>query len=260
MLERLDITDDRQPRRQPPGVILESAAEGILGLDREGRVTFANSAAADLLGAARGRSARAATSTTSCTADEPGARAHTMPTSARCSCRCRRGIVQHMEDDVFWRSDGIELPRPRTRRRRSSSAASWRARCSRSTTSPSASASRRSSSTWPTTTRVTGLFNRRRFEQELARHLSYDARYGSGRRRARARPRQLQVRQRHARPQGGRRGDHARRAHDPRAAPRDRHARAPRRRRVRDPAAGGGRSSRRSPSRARSSTPSGHTR
>ena len=27
---------------------------------------------------------------------------------------------------------------------------------------------------------VTGLFNRRRFEQELARHLSYDARYGTG--------------------------------------------------------------------------------
>ena len=59
------------------------------------------------------------------------------------------------------------------------------------------------------------------------------------RRRARARPRQLQVRQRQLRPQGGRRGDHPRRAHRRRPAPRDRHARAPGRRRVRDHPAGG---------------------
>ena len=56
---------------------------------------------------------------------------------------------------------------------------------------------------------LTGLFNRRRFEQELARHLDLRRPLRQRRRRARARPRQLQVRQRHARPQGGRRGDHA---------------------------------------------------
>ena len=48
---------------------------------------------------------------------------------------------------------------------------------------------------------LTGLFNRRRFEQELDRHVAHAPRYGAERRAARARPRQLQVRQRHARPQ-----------------------------------------------------------
>ena len=54
---------------------------------------------------------------------------------------------------------------------------------------------------------LTGLFNRRRFEQELDRHVAHVERYGAERRAARARPRRLQERQRHARPPRRRRAD-----------------------------------------------------
>ena len=52
---------------------------------------------------------------------------------------------------------------------------------------------------------LSGLFNRRRFEHELARQLAYTERYGDPGHGADARPRQLQVRQRHARARHGRR-------------------------------------------------------
>ena len=81
---------------------------------------------------------------------------------------------------------------------------------------------------------LTGLFNRRRFEQELDapggvhRALRHP---GHG---ADARPRQLQVRQRHARARDGRRAAGPRLHGAGRAPARDRHHRPPRRRRVRD--------------------------
>ena len=82
---------------------------------------------------------------------------------------------------------------------------------------------------------LTALFNRRRFEEELSDYATGRGRRG---RRAAARPRPLQVRQRLPRPQRRRRG----RAHDqPRADQRDRRdrrGRPPRRRRVRRAAQG----------------------
>ena len=170
MLERLDMAEQ--------DVILDSAAEGILGLDDEGSVTFANAAAARPArhqpGGADGpqhprrRALRATASTPPHEADE-----------CPVLLSITHGIVQHMEDDVFWRARARASRSP-TRRRRSSTAAS----------SPGAVL------TFNDVTErkrfeaqlqyladhdpVTGLYNRRRFEQELARHLSYDARYGTG--------------------------------------------------------------------------------
>ena len=53
------------------------------------------------------------------------------------------------------------------------------ASCARCRTSPSGGATRSASSTWPTTTRSPGLFNRRRFEDEVARHGARVNRYGA---------------------------------------------------------------------------------
>ena len=102
---------------------------------------------------------------------------------------------------------------------------------------------------------LTGLLNRRSFERELERHVSYVERYGPEGRGDRARPRPLQDDQRHARPLGRRRADRARRPRAAQPPARVRRARPPRRRRVRDPAprghAGGGRRGRRRRARLR---------
>ena len=181
MLERLDITERRSAEGVPDeasgreDVILDSAAEGILGLDGEGRVTFANAAAADLLGA-RPEEIRRLNIHDVVHAEDP--RAHAAD-ECPVLLSIRHGIVQHLEDDVFWRSDGSSFPvtytsspimergdlagavltfNDVTERKRFEAQLQYRA-----DHDP-----------------VTGLFNRRRFEQELARHLSYDARYGTG--------------------------------------------------------------------------------
>jgi diguanylate cyclase (GGDEF)-like protein/PAS domain S-box-containing protein len=158
-------------------VILESAAEGILGLDSEGCVSFANSAAGELLGADQaelgGRSIHDLVHSDH--ADRPAHGVGECPVLLT----MRDGIVQHMEDDVFWRHDGTSFP-------------------VRYTASPIVEDDQLMGAvlTFNDVTErkrfeaqlqyladhdaVTGLYNRRRFEQELARHLSYDARYGTG--------------------------------------------------------------------------------
>ena len=230
MLERLDITErqaaeeklDEASRRQD--VILDSAAEGILGLDDEGCVTFANAAAADLLGA-RPEDLRGLNIHDVVHAEEQGSRAHAAD-ECPVLLSIRHGIVQHMEDDVFWRSDGIELPRHvhvvadrrarRADRRRAHVQRRHRAQAVRGAAPVPGRPRPGHRPVQPAPLRAGA-----RAPPLLRRALR------DGRRRARDRPRQLQVRERHARPQGGRRGDHARRAHHPRADPRDRHVRAP---------------------------------
>ncbi len=169
MLERLDM----------PGqdVILDSAAEGILGLDDKGCVTFANVAAADLLGLSqtelRGRNIHDVVH-----AGEGGTSPHGAD-ECPVLLSIRHGIVQHMEDDVFSPHEGSSFPVTYT-------------------SSPMSEAGRLTGAvlTFNDVTErkrfeaqlqyladhdpVTGLFNRRRFEQELARRLSYDAHHGTG--------------------------------------------------------------------------------
>jgi PAS domain S-box-containing protein len=158
-------------------VILESAAEGILGLNREGAVTFANAAVAELLGAVhaelRGRNVHDLVH--GFHEDAPQHNAAECPVLLA----MKRGIVQHMEDDVFWRHDGTSFPVHYT----SSPIVERGELMGAVLTFNDVTERKRFEAQLQYLADhdpLTGLFNRRRFEQELARHLSYDARYGSG--------------------------------------------------------------------------------
>ncbi len=89
-------------------MILNTAGEGIFGLDAEGCLTFANPAAADMLG---------------WPAVELVSRSHlefchhsdgdTQP-DADCGCpimaSCKQGVEERRSDEVFWRRDGASFP------------------------------------------------------------------------------------------------------------------------------------------------------
>ena len=88
-------------------LILDSAGEGIYGIDREGRTTFVNPAAARMLGwdveALIGQPLQDVV-------------CHTMRDGTPCAhdacpilVSCRDGIVRHVAEDVFWRQDGTSF-------------------------------------------------------------------------------------------------------------------------------------------------------
>jgi diguanylate cyclase (GGDEF)-like protein/PAS domain S-box-containing protein len=88
--------------------LLNSAADGIYGLDTEGRVTFANPAAAGLTGYS--------------VQETLGRRAHDLvhhsredgspypPDECPCTDALRRGVTRTVSDEVFWRKDGKSFP------------------------------------------------------------------------------------------------------------------------------------------------------
>lgn len=88
--------------------ILESAGEGICGLDPEGRVTFVNPAALRMLGYAK--------------EEMMGRREHDLfhhsrPNGERLPLRecaivkaAREGVARRCEEELFWRKDGSPLP------------------------------------------------------------------------------------------------------------------------------------------------------
>ena len=88
-------------------LILDSAGEGIFGLDREGRATFINPVAASMLGYSAeeivGRSTHALTHHT---------RLDGSPYPKE-DCpiyeALREGVVQRVDDEVFWRKDGTSF-------------------------------------------------------------------------------------------------------------------------------------------------------
>src|SRR6266852_4853439 len=89
-------------------LILESVSEGIFGLDRQGRVTFMNPAAATMLGWN--------------TQETLGEDLHSLIhqtggediTSLRESCPVcasfKDGEIHRVNDEVFWRKDGMSFP------------------------------------------------------------------------------------------------------------------------------------------------------
>jgi len=158
-------------------MILESAAEGIVGIDRDGAVTFANSAVAGLLEASRDelRGHNIHDLVHGFRPDGPPHDADECPVLLS----LRRGIVEHMEDDVFWRHDGTGFPVQYTS---SPIVASGELMGAVLTFNDVTERKRFEAQLQYLADHdpVTGLYNRRRFEQELARHLSYDARYGTG--------------------------------------------------------------------------------
>ena len=174
---RRAVEHEREHASRQQDVILESAADGIVGLDEDGGVTFVNSSAAQLLHASpdvlRGRNihdvvhGRAADT-----------RAHA-PDECPVLVAMRRGEVQPLEDDVFWRGDGTSFPVHYT----SSPIVESSGLTGAVLTFNDATERKRFEAQLQYLADhdpVTGLYNRRRFEQELARHLSYDARYGTG--------------------------------------------------------------------------------
>jgi diguanylate cyclase (GGDEF)-like protein/PAS domain S-box-containing protein len=168
MLERLDMSEQ--------DVILDSAAEGILGLDTEGRITFANVAAADMLGISqaelRGRNIH----------DVVHAGGDASPPHKAEECpvllSITHGIVQHMEDEVFSPREGTTFPVTYT-----SSPLSERGALTGAVLTFNDVTERKRFEAQlqylADHDPVTGLFNRRRFEQELARQLSHARRYGT---------------------------------------------------------------------------------
>jgi PAS domain S-box-containing protein len=88
-------------------LILDSAGEGIYGIDLEGRTTFVNPAAARMLGweveALLGQPIQDIV-------------CHTMGDGTPCSsdtcpilASCRDGVARHVLEDVFWRKDGTHF-------------------------------------------------------------------------------------------------------------------------------------------------------
>jgi PAS domain S-box-containing protein len=88
-------------------LILDSAGEGIYGIDLEGRLTFVNPAAARLLGWEVAEQLGQPIQDIVC---------HTMRDGTPCShdacpilAACRDGLVRHVLEDVFWRKDGTSF-------------------------------------------------------------------------------------------------------------------------------------------------------
>jgi PAS domain S-box-containing protein len=88
-------------------LILDSAGEGIYGIDLQGRTTFVNPAAARMLGWEGGDLVGQPIQDIVC---------HTMRDGTPCSydacpllAACRDGVVQHVSEDVFWRQDGTHF-------------------------------------------------------------------------------------------------------------------------------------------------------
>ncbi len=88
-------------------LILDSAGEGIYGIDLEGRTTFVNPAAARLLGWEVEELIGQPLQDIVC---------HTMRDGTPCShdacpilASCRDDVVRHVPEDVFWRKDGTSF-------------------------------------------------------------------------------------------------------------------------------------------------------
>jgi len=88
-------------------LILDSAGEGIYGIDREGRTTFVNPAAARLLGWEVEELLGQPVQDIVC---------HTLRDGTPCSdeacmilAACRDGVVRHVPEDVFWRKNGTHV-------------------------------------------------------------------------------------------------------------------------------------------------------
>lgn len=106
--ERKRVEDTLDRLRHLYGLLLTCAPEGIYGIDLQGNAIFVNPAAARMLGTSSeellGR-------------DMHDVAHHTKPDGTRYSseeCPIYRalcgGVIQHVADDVFWRTDGTSFP------------------------------------------------------------------------------------------------------------------------------------------------------
>lgn len=108
MADREAATTELERLTSAYQAILDSAGEGIYGLDREGRITFGNEAAADILGWQ--------------TDDVLGQKGHVVhhhsyedgSTYPQEACpiyaALKDGEIHRVDDEVFWRNDGTAVP------------------------------------------------------------------------------------------------------------------------------------------------------
>jgi PAS domain S-box-containing protein len=172
-----DVTRASGRARRLAGGDPRVGCRGILGLNREGVVMFANSAVAALLGAARDE-LRGHNVHDLVHGYHPGGPPHD-PADCPVLLSLLRGTVERMDDDVFWRHDETSFPVQYT----SSPIVDNGELVGAVLTFSDVTERKRFEAQLQFLADhdpLTGVYNRRRFEQELARHLTYDARYGSG--------------------------------------------------------------------------------
>ncbi len=100
------IEETRRLNRQNQ-MILNTAGEGIFGLNAEGYLTFANPAAADMLG-------WPAVELVSQSHHELCHHSDSGTHDAECNCpimtSCKQGVEERRSNEVFWRRDGTSFP------------------------------------------------------------------------------------------------------------------------------------------------------
>jgi PAS domain S-box-containing protein len=112
----LDLADAERRRaetalerlRRQLQLILDSAGEGIQGLDRQGRITLMNPAAARLLG--RDGEDPIGLALHDVVHGSGGDAATHLPDACPVSAASRDGAVHQRSEDVFWRADGTSFP------------------------------------------------------------------------------------------------------------------------------------------------------
>jgi diguanylate cyclase (GGDEF)-like protein/PAS domain S-box-containing protein len=177
VVERHRGEEERQLLSQQQRAVLEAAGEGIIGFGVDGRTTFVNPAAAVILG----RSAE----------EMIGAEIHgflhcdgngTMLHNAE-SCpmvtRSSASGASKSGEDVFWRGDGTSFPVDYIRTAiRNNGQITGAVLTFNDTTERKRFESQLKY--LADHDALTGLFNRRRFEEELARQVAHTQRYGGG--------------------------------------------------------------------------------
>jgi diguanylate cyclase (GGDEF)-like protein/PAS domain S-box-containing protein len=177
VVERRCGEEERARLNRQTEVLLSSAGEGIYGLDANGLTTFVNPAAARML-RRRAEDLIGAPVHDVVHGNGHGGRGHTRE-QCPLATRASDGAASKSDEDVFWRGDGASFPvefiripirdngaiggavvtfNDVTERKRFESQLRFLAEHDG----------------------LTGLFNRRRFEEELARQVAYARRYGGG--------------------------------------------------------------------------------
>jgi len=177
VVERARGEDERHYLAQQQQAVLESAGEGIIGFGVNGRTTFVNPAAAAILG----RSTEEIIGTlihdiVHCDGSRNASHsADACPLVTRSSA----GGASKSGEDVFWRGDGSSFPVEyiRTAMRRGADITGAVLTFNDTTERKRFESQLKYLADHDV---LTGLFNRRRFEEELVRQVAYTQRYGGG--------------------------------------------------------------------------------
>jgi diguanylate cyclase (GGDEF)-like protein/PAS domain S-box-containing protein len=177
VVERSRGEAERRRLSQQQQAVLDSAGEGIIGFGVDGRATFVNPAAAGILGRSADEMIGAEIhAILHCDGDRTAAHpAEACPIVTR---SCASGTSKSGED-LFWRGDGTSFPVEyiRTAMRNDGQIIGAVLTFNDTTERKRFESQLKYLADHDV---LTGLFNRRRFEEELARQVAYTQRYGGG--------------------------------------------------------------------------------